>query len=118
MWFLGTVGVDPARQGAGLGRAVLRPGLETAERDGVPAFWRPPPRPTSASTNASASRPPPTSPCPVAARAGGARRGRPLRAHTLDAVANKSAPRSPAPVRSAHTFGHSAHTRDSPPSPW
>lgn len=38
VWFLGTVGVDPARQGGGLGRAVLRPGMEAAERDGVPAF--------------------------------------------------------------------------------
>ncbi|WP_051854461.1 GNAT family N-acetyltransferase [Streptomyces sp. NRRL B-1347] len=38
VWFLGTVGVDPDRQGAGLGRAVLRPGIEAAERDGVPAF--------------------------------------------------------------------------------
>ncbi|GGV02399.1 GNAT family N-acetyltransferase [Streptomyces spectabilis] len=46
VWFLGTVGVDPDRQGAGLGRAVLRPGIEAAERDGVPAFLE-----TSAETN-------------------------------------------------------------------
>ncbi|XVQ10142.1 GNAT family N-acetyltransferase [Spirillospora sp. CA-255316] len=38
VWFLGVVGVDPGRQGSGLGRAVIRPGLEAAERDGVPAF--------------------------------------------------------------------------------
>ncbi|MFB4319734.1 GNAT family N-acetyltransferase [Actinomadura sp. 21ATH] len=38
MWFLGTVGVDPAAQGAGLGGAIVRPGIEAAERDGVPAF--------------------------------------------------------------------------------
>ncbi|MFI0351915.1 GNAT family N-acetyltransferase [Actinomadura sp. 9N407] len=37
-WFLGVVGVDPARQGGGLGGAVIRPGLEAAEREGVPAF--------------------------------------------------------------------------------
>ncbi|MFE6779993.1 GNAT family N-acetyltransferase [Streptomyces sp. NPDC057702] len=37
-WFLGTVGVDPARQGGGLGRAVLAPGLAAAEREGVPAY--------------------------------------------------------------------------------
>ncbi|WP_085999025.1 GNAT family N-acetyltransferase [Nocardia higoensis] len=38
VWFLGTVGVDPARQGAGLGRAVLAPGIAAAEAAGVPAF--------------------------------------------------------------------------------
>lgn len=37
-WFLGTVGVDPARQGSGLGRAVLTPGIEAAAAAGVPAF--------------------------------------------------------------------------------
>lgn len=37
-WFLGTVGVDPARQGRGLGRAVLAPGIEAAERAGVLAY--------------------------------------------------------------------------------
>lgn len=38
VWFLGTVGVDPARQGSGLGRAVLAPGIAAAEAAGVPAF--------------------------------------------------------------------------------
>ncbi|MEW2356723.1 GNAT family N-acetyltransferase [Spirillospora sp. NPDC029432] len=38
VWFLGTVGVDPAAQGLGLGAAVVRPGIEAAERAGVPAF--------------------------------------------------------------------------------
>lgn len=38
VWFLGTVGVDPARQGSGLGRAVLTPGIEAAAAAGVPAF--------------------------------------------------------------------------------
>lgn len=38
VWFLGTVGVDPAHQGKGLGGAVIRPGLEAAERAGVPAY--------------------------------------------------------------------------------
>ncbi|WP_431955379.1 GNAT family N-acetyltransferase [Nocardia lijiangensis] len=38
VWFLGTVGVDPDIQGRGLGAAVIRPGLEAAERAGVPAF--------------------------------------------------------------------------------
>ncbi|MEZ7002263.1 GNAT family N-acetyltransferase [Streptomyces sp. AD55] len=37
-WFLGSVGVDPARQGQGLGTAVIRPGLRAAEKAGVPAF--------------------------------------------------------------------------------
>lgn len=38
VWFLATVGVDPQAQGRGLGAAVIRPGLEAAERAGVPAF--------------------------------------------------------------------------------
>ncbi|GCD48210.1 GNAT family N-acetyltransferase [Streptomyces paromomycinus] len=38
VWFLGSVGVDPGRQGQGLGGAVIRPGLEAAEQAGVPAF--------------------------------------------------------------------------------
>ncbi|WP_206078003.1 GNAT family N-acetyltransferase [Prauserella endophytica] len=37
-WFLGTVGVRPDRQGRGLGRAVIEPGLRAAEAEGVPAF--------------------------------------------------------------------------------
>ncbi|MHA6800613.1 GNAT family N-acetyltransferase [Bounagaea algeriensis] len=37
-WFLGTVGVDPDRQGRGLGRAVIAPGIEAAAAEGVPAF--------------------------------------------------------------------------------
>lgn len=37
-WFLATVGVDPDRQGRGLGRAVILPGVEAAEKAGVPAF--------------------------------------------------------------------------------
>lgn len=37
-WFLGAVGVDPDAQGRGLGTAVIRPGLDAAEREGVPAF--------------------------------------------------------------------------------
>ncbi|MCR8691886.1 GNAT family N-acetyltransferase [Rhodococcus rhodochrous] len=37
VWFLATVGVDPASQGRGLGRAVLEPGLRAAERQGVAA---------------------------------------------------------------------------------
>ena len=37
-WFLATVGVNPASQGRGLGRAVIRPGLEAAERAGFLAF--------------------------------------------------------------------------------
>ncbi|MFJ8149677.1 GNAT family N-acetyltransferase [Streptomyces sp. NPDC096048] len=38
VWFLATVGVDPRAQRAGLGTAVLRPGLEAAERAGFPVF--------------------------------------------------------------------------------
>lgn len=32
-WYLGVLGVDPALQGRGLGRAVLQPVLEVADRD-------------------------------------------------------------------------------------
>lgn len=38
MWFLGTIGVDPAHQGKGLGRAVIEPGIMAAEKAGVPAY--------------------------------------------------------------------------------
>ncbi|GAA2096200.1 GNAT family N-acetyltransferase [Streptomyces albiaxialis] len=37
-WFLGTVGVAPGAQGRGLGTAVIRPGLDAADRAGQPAF--------------------------------------------------------------------------------
>ncbi len=37
-WFLGAVAVDPAAQGKGLGRAVIEPGLERAEKEGYPVF--------------------------------------------------------------------------------
>ncbi|QVQ51743.1 GNAT family N-acetyltransferase [Spiractinospora alimapuensis] len=38
VWFLGTVGVRPDVQGRGLGKAVIQPGLDAAEKAGVPAF--------------------------------------------------------------------------------
>ncbi len=38
VWFLGTIGVDPAHQGKGLGRAVIEPGIMAAEKAGVPAY--------------------------------------------------------------------------------
>ncbi|MFD7662375.1 GNAT family N-acetyltransferase [Streptomyces sp. NPDC059788] len=38
VWFLGSLGVDPGRQGRGLGAAVVRPGLEAAAAAGLPAF--------------------------------------------------------------------------------
>lgn len=37
-WFLGTVGVRPGNQGRGLGKSVIRPGLDAAEAAGVPAY--------------------------------------------------------------------------------
>ncbi|MGI5347552.1 GNAT family N-acetyltransferase [Streptomyces sp. CA-250714] len=37
-WFLATVGVDPEAQGSGLGSAVVRAGLDAADRAGQPAF--------------------------------------------------------------------------------
>jgi len=37
-WFLDLVGVAPAAQGRGLGRALVRHGLERARADGCPAF--------------------------------------------------------------------------------
>ncbi|MFF0465737.1 GNAT family N-acetyltransferase [Streptomyces mexicanus] len=38
VWFLATVGVEPAVQGQGRGAAVLQPGLEAADDAGIPAF--------------------------------------------------------------------------------
>lgn len=38
VWFLATVGVDPDRQGQGLGREVIQPGLREAERANVSAY--------------------------------------------------------------------------------
>ncbi len=38
VWFLGTVGVDPDNQGAGLAGAVIRPGVAEAEHAGVPVY--------------------------------------------------------------------------------
>jgi predicted N-acetyltransferase YhbS len=37
-WFLDLIGVDPDRQGAGTGRALVDFGLDLARRDGLPAF--------------------------------------------------------------------------------
>lgn len=37
-WFLSVVGVDPGSQRRGLGSAVVEPGLDAAEQEGVPAF--------------------------------------------------------------------------------
>lgn len=37
-WYLHIAGVDPARQGRGLGGAAIRAGLARADREGVPAF--------------------------------------------------------------------------------
>ncbi|BBF98880.1 MULTISPECIES: GNAT family N-acetyltransferase [Pseudonocardia] len=38
LWFLAPVGVRPGRQGRGLGRAVLAPGLAAADAGRMPAF--------------------------------------------------------------------------------
>ncbi|OZM82694.1 GNAT family N-acetyltransferase [Pseudonocardia sp. MH-G8] len=38
VWFLATVGVRPDRQGRGLGRVVVEPGLRAADAAGVPCF--------------------------------------------------------------------------------
>ncbi|WP_085944873.1 GNAT family N-acetyltransferase [Actinoalloteichus spitiensis] len=37
-WFLATIGIDPSRQGRGVGGALLRPGLVAAEEAGSVAF--------------------------------------------------------------------------------
>lgn len=37
-WYLPFIGVDPARQGAGIGAALLRPMLEKCDADGLPAY--------------------------------------------------------------------------------
>ncbi len=36
-WYLAGIGVDPAAQRQGVGAALLRPGIEAAEREGLPA---------------------------------------------------------------------------------
>lgn len=36
--YLAVLGVDPGRQGSGLGSALLRPGLELCDREGIPAY--------------------------------------------------------------------------------
>jgi ribosomal protein S18 acetylase RimI-like enzyme len=36
--YLAVLGVEPERQGAGLGAALLRPGLELCDREGLPAY--------------------------------------------------------------------------------
>jgi GNAT superfamily N-acetyltransferase len=38
MWYLDQIGVEPARQGQGIGTTLIELGLERARRDGVPAF--------------------------------------------------------------------------------
>jgi GNAT superfamily N-acetyltransferase len=38
LWFLDMVGVDPDRQGEGIGAALVEFGLDRARHDGVPAF--------------------------------------------------------------------------------
>ena len=40
-WFLDLVGVAPAAQGAGLGKALVRHGLQRRGRAGAPAFVEP-----------------------------------------------------------------------------
>jgi ribosomal protein S18 acetylase RimI-like enzyme len=37
-WYLSALGVDPAKQGEGIGSALLAPTLERADRDGTPAY--------------------------------------------------------------------------------
>lgn len=37
-WYLGILGVDPARQGRGIGSACMRPILERCDAEGVPAY--------------------------------------------------------------------------------
>ena len=36
--YLAVLGVDPARQGSGIGSALLAPGLELCDREGLPAY--------------------------------------------------------------------------------
>ena len=38
VWYLDVLGVDPSKQGTGIGSALIRFGLERAARDGVDAF--------------------------------------------------------------------------------
>jgi predicted N-acetyltransferase YhbS len=38
VWYLDQIGVDPARQGEGIGGALIRFGLDRARADEVPAF--------------------------------------------------------------------------------
>lgn len=41
-WYLAFIGVEPARQGTGAGRALLAPALEAADRDGVLCYLETP----------------------------------------------------------------------------
>lgn len=50
-WYVMVVGVAPAFQGQGYGRALLQPILDRAETDGVPCYLETTSRITSASTN-------------------------------------------------------------------
>jgi predicted N-acetyltransferase YhbS len=36
--YLAVLGVDPGRQGDGVGSALIRPGLELCDREGLPAY--------------------------------------------------------------------------------
>lgn len=37
-WYLSMIGVDPSRQGQGLGAALLKAGLQRCDEDGLPAY--------------------------------------------------------------------------------
>ncbi len=37
-WYLATIGVDPPHQGQGIGGALMRPGLERADREGLACY--------------------------------------------------------------------------------
>lgn len=37
-WYLGVLGVDPEKQGQGIGTALMQPVLEMCDRDGMPAY--------------------------------------------------------------------------------
>lgn len=54
--YLAVLGVDPDRQGQGVGSQLIRPGLDLCDRGACRPTWRPARRPTSPSTAATASR--------------------------------------------------------------
>ena len=69
--YLAVLGVDPSRQGEGIGSRLCSAGLELCDREGMPGVsWRPPRSATSPSTRATAFARPASSRLPKGPRCG------------------------------------------------